>query len=74
MKITLRAARVNKDLTLDEVAKAINKSKQTVINYEKGRCQPSIEIGKALATLYGCTVDDLIFLPSNCALSTTEVK
>jgi hypothetical protein len=33
---------------------------------------PGIEMGKALASLYGCSVDDLIFLPNDCALSTTK--
>jgi transcriptional regulator with XRE-family HTH domain len=35
-KITLKAARVNADLTLDEVAERIGKSKQTIVNWEKG--------------------------------------
>jgi transcriptional regulator with XRE-family HTH domain len=70
MKITLKAARVNKGLTQQEVAKAMKKSKNTIVNYENGRSVPDIETGKALASLYGCTVDDLIFLPNDCALST----
>ena len=76
MKITLRAARVNAGLTLDEVTKIVKKSKNTLISYEKGRSVPDIETGKTLATLYGVSVDDIIFLPRNCALSTmsTNVK
>ena len=70
MKITLKAARVNKGLTQQEVAKAMKKSKNTIVNYESGKSVPDIETGKALANLYGCTVDDLIFLPNDCALST----
>ncbi|MBQ8393811.1 MAG: helix-turn-helix transcriptional regulator [Clostridia bacterium] len=72
MKITLRAARVNRGLTQEEVAKELKKSKNTIVNYENGKSVPDIETGKALATLYGCTVDDLIFLPCDCALSTKE--
>lgn len=72
MKITLKAARVNAGLTQDEVAKEVKKSKNTIVNYENGKSVPDIETGKALATLYGCSVDDLIFLPNNCALSTKE--
>ena len=70
MKITLKAARVNKGLTQQEVAKAMKKSKNTIVNYESGKSVPDIETGKALANLYGCSVDDLIFLPNDCALST----
>ena len=67
MKLTLKAARVNAGLTQDEVAETLKKSKNTIINYEKGRSTPDIETGKALAALYGLSVDDLIFLPNDCA-------
>ncbi len=64
MKITLKAARVNADMTQEEVAKKLKKSKNTIVNYENGKSTPDIETGKALAALYGCSVDDLIFLPT----------
>ena len=67
MKITLRAARVNVGLTQEEVAKKVKKSKNTIVSYENGKSVPDIETGKALAALYGLSVDDLIFLPNNCA-------
>ena len=70
MKFSLKAARVNAGLTQDEVAKALGKSKNTIVNYEKGRSSPDIETGKALAKLYGMSVDDIIFLPDDCTLST----
>lgn len=63
MKITLKAARVNAGLTQEEVAKTLKKSKNTIVNYETGKSTPDIETGKALAALYGCSVDDLNFLP-----------
>ena len=72
MMLTLKAARVNAKLTQEEAAKAIGKTKNTIQNYESGRSVPDIEIGKRLANLYGVTVDDINFLPSNCALSTEE--
>ena len=70
MKLTLKAARVNAGLTQEDVAKKLKKSKNTIVNYESGKSVPDIETGKALATLYGLSVDDLIFLPAHCALST----
>ena len=72
MKLTLKAARVNVGLTQEEVAKSLKKSKNTIVNYEKGKSSPDIETGKALASLYGVSVDDLIFLPNHCALSTED--
>ena len=36
-KITLKAARVNSELTLDDVAEIIGKSKKTIENWETGK-------------------------------------
>lgn len=72
MKITLKAARVNAGLTQEEVARKVKKSKNTIVNYENGKSSPDMVTGQALAKLYGCSVDDLIFLPNDCALSTEE--
>ena len=70
MRFSLKAARVNAGLTQDFVAKAVKKSKNTIVSYEKGRSVPDIETGKALASLYGLSVNDINFLPQDCALST----
>lgn len=70
MRISLKAARVNAGLTQSEVANLLNKSKNTIVSYEKGRSVPDIKTGKALAKLYNTSIDDLIFLPDDCALST----
>lgn len=70
MRITLKAARVNAELTLAVAAKELGITKNTLINYEKYRTVPNMEMGRAMATLYGVSVDDLIFLPKHCALST----
>ena len=71
MKITLKAARVNVGLTQNDVAKRVGVNKGTIVNYEKYRTIPDIETAKKLAIIYGLSVNDLIFLPSDCALSTT---
>ena len=36
-KITLKAARANAELTLDEVAEIVGKSKQSIENWENGK-------------------------------------
>ena len=61
MKIHLKAARVNAGLTQDQVAKELGVSKGTIINYELYRTKPDVDTGKALAKLYGMSVDDIIF-------------
>lgn len=70
MKITLKAARVNARLTQVEVAKVIGKTKTTIQNYENGKSIPDVEMAKRLTSLYGVSIDDVIFLPQSCALST----
>ena len=70
MKITLKAARVNANLTLENAAKALGITKNTLISYEKYRTIPDMAMGTAMALLYGTSVDNLIFLPKICALST----
>ena len=72
MKLTLKGARVNAGYTQSYVAKHFNISKNTLVNYEKYRTIPDIEMAKKMASLYGISVNDLIFLPSNCTLSTAN--
>lgn len=62
LKISLKAARVNANLSQDEVATAMNKSKTTINNWENGKT--GIDLGnlKTLCSLYNVTIDD-IFLP-----------
>lgn len=61
MAITLKAARVNVDMSQMEAAKLLGISKNTLSNYEKYKTKPDIELSKRIAALYGCTVDDIIF-------------
>lgn len=61
MAITLKAARVNANLTQEEAANKLGISRQTLRNYESYRTKPDIEISKKLSELYNLTVDDIIF-------------
>ena len=70
MAISLKAARTNAELTQGEAAKALKISKGTLVNYEKYRTKPDIEMAQNIASLYNMNVDDIIFLPKDCALST----
>jgi transcriptional regulator with XRE-family HTH domain len=69
MAISLKAARVNAGLSRPVVIKRLNDehgikiSVNTLANYEnKAKAQPDINTGKALASIYGMSVDDIIFL------------
>ncbi len=61
MAISLKAARVNAELTLVKAAEELGISKNTLMNYEKYKTQPGIEMAKKIAVLYGTTVDEIIF-------------
>ena len=62
MKISLRAARVNANLTQEDVAKALQKTKQTIVNWETGKTVIDIGNFTALCRLYKMD-KDCIFLP-----------
>ena len=70
MAISLKAARINAKLKRSEVIArlkdefGITKSINTLANYEndKSKSTPDINTGKALAAIYGKSVDDIIFL------------
>lgn len=72
MAIHLKAARINAELTQHEVVKELRRkgykiSKNTLSSYEAYRTKPDIDVAKALAELYGMSVDNIIFFPENCA-------
>lgn len=67
LKLTMAAARTNVGLTQTEAAKAIGISKNTLVNYERGRSVPKIDVAKRMAAVYGCSVNQIIFLPNSCA-------
>lgn len=62
LQISLAAARVNAGLTQEDVAKALNVGKQTVVNWEKGKTEPKMSQSRELSNLYKMPLDN-IFLP-----------
>lgn len=63
IQISLAAARVNAELTQEDVSKAMKVSKNTLVNWEKGLSEPTISQGRKLSELYNMPLDN-IFLPS----------
>ena len=60
LKISLKAARVNANLSQEDVAKKMKKSKVTINNWEN--CKTEIDYGNLteLCRLYSVTMDDII--------------
>ena len=65
MAITIRAARVNKDLTQAEAAKLLGISKDSLWNYENGRSFPNVKVVKKMEEVYGIPYNNLIFLTTD---------
>jgi transcriptional regulator with XRE-family HTH domain len=65
MVITLKAARVNKNLSQTEAAKLLNIAVCTLISYEKGYTFPNVETIKKMESLYDVDFRDITFLPKN---------
>lgn len=62
MAISLKAARVNANLSQDEAAKRLNVSKSTLSKWETGKCYPSIKYIPRITAVYNVRYDDIVFL------------
>jgi transcriptional regulator with XRE-family HTH domain len=68
MGFSLKAARVNAGLSRPAVVErlkgesGVEISVNTLASYENKQTQPNIVTAKALASIYGMSVDDIIFL------------
>ena len=62
LRISLAAARVNAGFTQEEVARQMQISKQTIVNWESGRVIPKLAQLSYLSRLYKIPIDN-IFLP-----------
>lgn len=63
IKISLAAARVNANMTQEEVSKTMHISKNTIVNWESGKVKPSLASLTMMSQLYKIPIDN-IFLPS----------
>lgn len=62
LQISLAAARVNAGMTQGDVAEKMHVSRQTIVNWEKGKIIPGIPEMQMLSRLYEIPQDN-IFLP-----------
>ena len=65
LKISLKAARVNANLSQKEAAVKLNVSNKTLCSWENGETFPSAEKIDALCKLYSVSYDNINFLPTN---------
>ena len=58
IKLSYRAARVNRGLNLKEASAALEIGLTTLHSYENGYTKPNAETLRKMANLYGCEVSD----------------
>ncbi len=63
IQISLAAARVNAEMTQDDVCKLMKVSKATIVNWESGKTSPSVVQARQLSSIYNMPLD-FIRLPS----------
>lgn len=68
LQISLAAARVNASMTQEDVAREMHVSKNTVLNWEKGKVIPNFATLQTLSKLYKIPAN-YIFLPNKSTLS-----
>lgn len=67
IRISLAAARVNAELTLEQAAKLLKVSKNTLIKWEKGESCPRWDQVQLIGEVYNFSTDHIIFLKNKSA-------
>lgn len=55
----IREYRARNNLTQEELAVLVGVRRETIINLEKGRYNPSLKLALDIAKVFACTVEDL---------------
>ena len=63
MKVTLKAARVNTQMTQKNAAEAIGVTEDTISNWERSKSFPDAMQIKKIERAYHVAYNDIIFLP-----------
>ena len=69
MKVTLKAIRINKGWSQEEMAQKLGISLYTLKNYESFKTFPDVPLIKKIIEVTGVKFDDIIFLPEDYAKS-----
>lgn len=65
MKNRIKVLRAEKNLSQDELAKAIKVSRQTINAIENGKFNPSVKLAMKMAELFGTNIEDIFTLEEN---------
>ena len=59
MKISIKAARITKGMTQQEMATSLGVTKSTVGSWEKGKTFPGVDMIDPICSLFGVKCDDI---------------
>ena len=59
LKTKMREYRAKQNLTQDELAALAGVRRETIINLEKGRYNPSLKLAMDIARVFSCTVEEV---------------
>lgn len=62
MRVSIKAARVNKDMTQPELAKAVGVGVRTIQNWESGASSPRADKMPEICAVLGCEMDDIAWV------------
>ena len=68
MKMTLKAIRINNNLTQQEASKMLGIAETTLNKYENFKSFPDVPMIEKILNLYKVDYNDIIFLQQNCDL------
>ena len=64
-KVTLPVARKIAQMTQKELGSAIGVSESTIISWEKGRTEPTVNQAQKISDVTGIPLDSIVFLPAD---------
>lgn len=59
MNNSVRVQRAIRNITQEDLAKAVNVSRQTIIAIENGKYDPSLKLAFAISGFFGMTIEEL---------------
>lgn len=65
MKITLKAARVNRNLSQKQAGELIGVTEDVIGNWERGKTVPDVLMIPKIESAYGVSYNDINFLPNS---------
>ena len=64
-KVTLPVARKIAKISQKTLAEKVGVTEKTVVNWEKGRTEPTVSQAQAISVVTGVPLDTIIFLPES---------